>query len=327
MRRHGAWLRIAFMLALTAAIGALAGYGGLRLWRDYTASATIDAVSPAGENVADAAPGAGESPAVQSPNPAESAAPSRPSSRMQTAPRRSRPAARTQLQPETAVQFSPLADDDPQSEPDSAAKPSQQPRSTPALPAMPDNEVTLRPQYSIVLDLTKNRQQQALEAASKNLHVVGLKNCSAKYEIKPGEIVIKGLRDVTIAVDYGNLSGGKTQITLEPTIKSSAGKDVPFTIRNMENVRRQIGQAGERAAAQVAAWKAERETLDTYLKATGIVTNAAHYNAARARFEELKKLIPEADKQVAAMKADFDAAEKMIELAKSLSDKCVVLLE
>jgi hypothetical protein len=82
-----------------------------------------------------------------------------------------------------------------------------------------------------------------------------------------------------------------------------------------------------RAAAQVSGRKAERETRDTYLKATGIVTNVTRYHAARARFEQLEKMIPKADKQVAAMNADYDTADRMIELAKSLSDKCVVLLE
>lgn len=329
--RRTSWLRIIFMLAVTAAIGTLAGYGALRLWSDHTG--TQPPVPPADQQVAAVPPVA--APAVQptaapqpTPTPRGRAATSPPQTSAKSARRsNSPPVDSPKLQPEAPVRFSSEEPDEapPTAPPSEKAAALETKTAAPLAPTAGD--ATLRPQYSMNIDLTRNRQQLAFDVEGKGLTVVGLQGCSEKYDIKPDSIVIKGPRDVFIAVSYSNLSGGKTQVTLEASIKTDAGKSLPFTVRNMEALRRQIAGNVENATNQLVAMKAERNNLDEYTKAENGPKPSQPLAAALQRFNLLKKLIPEADKGLNALKANLDTAEKMSALAKSLNANGVVLFE
>jgi hypothetical protein len=315
-------MQVALLFALTAIIGGLAGYGALRLWRDHAQPAPASpSVAQAAAPTAASAPASVTPPTVPAPSPPAQA--NKAASKQRPASRRSGRRT-TAPAPSAPPPVSFASPDDVPAEPEPGPKAKESPpaanRTSP-----PAEGASLRAQYSVVVDLTRSRTQETIEIGAKELVPVGMTGCSEKFEIKPESIVIKGPREIVIDISYDRLSGGRLQVALEPTIMTDAGKKLPFTVRNIENIRRQIGQQGERAATQVAGWKAERESLDTYLKSA--VTTPTRYNAARSRVEELKKLIPEANKQVAAMKVGFDTAEKMVALAKALTGKCAVLFE
>jgi hypothetical protein len=325
MRQRVSWLRIVLLLALTAAIGCLAGYGVLRLWRDHVEAAAAElAAKQAAAAPATPTPVVASPPSQPAPTPTNRnasvnrVAPARPSGPVPTASPLL-PPMQSSLEPEPAATTPETA-----GVVDDSADP---PPATPPTPPRPSYDPTLQPQFSVVMDLSRSRQQQAIDADGKDLKIVGLSGCDAKYELKPDSIVIQGPREIVIAVEITRLGSGKTQVSLEPTVKNDAGKDMPFTVRNMENVRRQIGQTGEQATNQIAAWRQEQANAEAYISSTTIRKTPAQESAARARVAELKRIVPPAEQQLVAMKTDFDTAEKMVELATALSDKCVVLLE
>lgn len=323
MRRRDSWLQAVVLFALTGGIGLLAGYGALRLYRDREqAAAPLPSVAQA------AAPA---TPQIAAPEPAFVVPIQPPAVRPDTAKKTSASNRRSTSKsnaaappPEAPVSFANPLDEPAEPEP----TPKQMPRRSIApAPTMPlANDSTLRPQYSVALDLTRPRTQKAIEVESKELVIAALNGCAEKFEIKPGTITIQGPREIVVTVSIDRLSGGRTQITLEPTVNTDAGKKLPFTIRNMENVRRQLGQTGETATSQIAAMKLEQKSLDDYIKSYRLRT-VAKDDAARARLDALKKLIPAGEKQLVAMKADFDTAEKMVTLAKALHEKCIVVFE
>jgi hypothetical protein len=211
-----------------------------------------------------------------------------------------------------------------------AADPASAPESPPAPQSIAPPSTTPaaipRPQISLDLDLTRNRQQHVVDASAKDLRIAVLEGCDAEYELKPDSIVIKAPRDVTISVAWEKLPNGKRRLTLEPLVTTDAGKKLPFTVRNMENIKRQVGQDGEQASATLASLRQEQKSLDAYTKSATRRT-AAQDNAARNRLDQLKGLIPLANQQLKARQADYEVATKMFELADSLNAKCQILLE
>jgi hypothetical protein len=327
--RRNSWLPVVIMLALTAVIGLLAGYGALRLWRDHAPPpvtpptvAQVTVTAPAPPTSQQSAPEASSQPRSAKRRIARSN-----STTAQRTPSESTPIA---LRSEPPINFAGVANEPPEpaeaTGSESPVKQMARPAEPPAPAPSAANDATLRPQYSVVLDLTRPRTQETLDIESKDLAIVALQACPEKFEIKPGLITIKGPREILIAVSIERLSAGRTQVLLEPTVKTDAGKKLPFTVRNMENVRRQLGQTGETATSQIATWKLEQKSLDDYIRSNRLRT-AARDDAARARLDILKKQIPDAEKTLVAMKADYDTAEKMVALAKVLHEKCIVLFE
>jgi hypothetical protein len=311
MRRSSALWGIVFAL-VTGGMGILAGYGALRLWHDHQMAASAD-------NRADQAPPmtpAPTAPALPASTARRSQAPQKAASRRSNAPRRSVP---------PPAKIADQATSQPaRSEPD----PSPQPP-TPSTPSPPSVAAAAKspPRHVVDLDLTKNRQQQVIEATAKDLRVVELEGCDVEYELKPALIVIKGPRDIVVNVSFDTRQSGKTLLELEPVVTTDAGKKMPFTVRNMDNIRRQLGLTGEQATAALAAMKQEQKALEDFLQNAGPRKTAKQDAAARARVDQLKKLIPPANAQLKALQTDYDVAAKMFELAESLNEKCRILLE
>ncbi len=184
----------------------------------------------------------------------------------------------------------------------------------------------LRSAAAIDLDLSRNRQQQSFEPSAKPLQITDLEGCDAAYEIKPESITIKVPHDIVIDVSWENLANGRRRVNLEATITNDAGKKLPFTLRTMEAAKRQATQAGEQATAALAALRLEQQNLSDYIKSAQR-RSPAQDNAARARLDQLKKLIPLGDAQLRALQADYLAATQLLDLAQTLDEKCHVLLD
>ena len=265
MRRSSALWGIVFAL-VTGGMGILAGYGALRLWHDHQMAASAD--RPADQ----AAPTTPAPPTSPPSSPARrSPAPQKAANRRSNSPRRSAaPAVQVAERPTPAP-----ARSDPDPLPQTPTPTTTSPPAVAATAKSP-------PRHVVDLDLTKNRQQQVIEATAKDLRIVELEGCDAEYELKPDSIVIKGPRDITINVSLDTRQSGKTLLELEPVVTTDAGKKMPFTVRNMDNIRRTLGQNGEQATAALAAMKQEQKTLEDFLQNAGPRKTAKQDAAARA---------------------------------------------
>jgi hypothetical protein len=315
MRRSSALWALVFTV-VTGGMGILAGYGALRLWQDRQQAA-------AGDNLAKQTPT--PTPAHA---PASAPAPTPPPRAAQPAPADERKSNKSANKGNRAASQPTKAAKRPKAPEPAEPQPQVTPPSPTTTTSVPPSEAASKslPQHVVDLDLTRNRQQQAIDAPSKDLRIADLEGCDVVYELKPETITLKGARDIVLAVTLEALPSGKTRISLEPVVTTGAGKKLPFTVRNMENVRRQLGQTGKQATNELAGMKLEKKNLEAYLQSAARRTPAQD-TAARARVDQLTNLIPVAEKALKAMQAEYDIAVKMSELAESLNDKCRILLE
>jgi hypothetical protein len=188
--------------------------------------------------------------------------------------------------------------------------------------------------HVIDLDLENRRQRYPLsESTQQKLQVLALRGCEVPFEIKPEDgtldddanvrLLVNGVREVLIDVEITANSQGTRSIVLECHVVSDEGKDVPFTLPNLQNITRRIIRQGNEAASQLSDMDAEKAQLEAWLNAGG-TKPLADVGVARRRIRELEGLISGQSESVQLLKADLEVAETLLGLATHLHEDCAL---
>jgi hypothetical protein len=241
--------------------------------------------------------------------------------------RSARPASRTIERPEAALDVATVAE--------TTRIPRERPRRASRSPAeaadRPASASVEPAAHTIDLDLGRSRQRFALEGAPEERYrVASVEGCPAAYDIEsPGgsfgrrsaaTIVIAGRREVRLKVTL-DMGPRGAAIVIEPLVSTDHGKDIPFTLANMENIRKRVMKQGNAAAGELAAIEAEGSRLMAWINAP-VAKPLGEVGQAKARVVALEQARVRQTSAVNALEADLAVAEAMEKLARQLHSRC-----
>lgn len=187
----------------------------------------------------------------------------------------------------------------------------------------------------IDLDL-ENRQQNVLLDHADALKVAVLKDCKSRAKILPAggrlsvdrdvKVEIEGERPVTLTISLKERPNDQVLVTIESSVKTDDGRELPFTLANVGRVVRQVSKKSEQASAGQASLEAEKRQLTTWLGGPGMKP-LIDVNSARSRLRAIESLLPGQISAAGALQAELVTAERVQELAEHLHEDCSLELE
>jgi hypothetical protein len=188
--------------------------------------------------------------------------------------------------------------------------------------------------HVIDLDLENRRQRYLLsETARQKFQVLSLRGCEVPYVIRPVNgaldddtnlrILLNGVREVLIDISVDTKSQGARSIIVECHVISDEGKDIPFTLSNLQSITRRVLRQCEQAESYANDLVAEKAQLEAFLNSRG-PKPLADVGAARRRIGELEPMIAEQSEAIRILSADLDVAETLLALATHLHDDCAL---
>lgn len=186
----------------------------------------------------------------------------------------------------------------------------------------------------IKLELENRVQRSKLdEKTYDEIQVTSLQGCDLPWVIKPVggrirengnvRVEIAGTRKVTLAVTLDTGVQEQRLLVIEGEIETDDGKTLPFTLRNVERVRRQVLKQWEQATALLNSLTEEKDRRTAWLDSP-TMKPAIQVGPTKDRVAELTKLIPQQTQHAESLRADLDVAEKICAMAEQLQKDCVL---
>lgn len=171
------------------------------------------------------------------------------------------------------------------------------------------------------------------EKTFDEIQVTSLQGCDLPWVIKPVggrlrenesvRVEVSGTRKVTLAVTLDTGVQEQRLLVIEGEVETDDGKTLPFTVRNVERVRRQVLKQWEQATAQLNAMTEEKTRRTAWLDSP-TMKPAIQVGPTRDRVAELTRLIPQQTQYAESLRANLEVAEKICEMAEQLQKDCAI---